>query len=133
MLLRSIVTSILLLNARAVVAQTAAPPPIEYSIKENYTKYEYRMPMRDGKNLFAAVYVPKDQSKSYPFLMERTPYSAGPYGVDFSPRRLGPGPEFTKAGYSGRRKTRRNAICIFTTRASSHGLRQPSPTHSTNT
>ncbi len=99
MLLRSIVTSILLFNALAVVAQTAAPPPVEYSIKENYTKYEYRIPMRDGKNLFAAVYVPKDQSRSYPFLMERTPYSAGPYGVDFTPRRLGPAADFAKAGY----------------------------------
>ena len=99
MMLRSILTSIFLCNALAVVAQTAPPPPVEFSIKENYTKYEYRMPMRDGKKLFAAIYVPKDQSKSYPFLMERTPYSAGPYGVDFTPRRLGPASDFAKAGY----------------------------------
>ena len=84
------------LSFAQTVAPVAAP---EYSVKENYTKYEYRIPMRDGKRLFTAVYAPKDQSKPYPFLMERTPYSAGPYGVDFLPRRLGPSADFTKAGY----------------------------------
>jgi predicted acyl esterase len=28
-------------------------------VKAHYTKYEYRIPMRDGKRLFTAVYVPK--------------------------------------------------------------------------
>ena len=32
-------------------------------VKANYTKYEYRIPMRDGKRLFTAVYVPKDFSE----------------------------------------------------------------------
>ena len=92
MIFRSFAAGLCLVTAATFVnaQQTATVAAVEYSIKENYTKYEYRMPMRDGKNLFAAVYVPKDQSKSYPFLMERTPYSAGPYGVDFTPRRLGP-------------------------------------------
>ncbi|HEY6248188.1 MAG TPA: hypothetical protein VIX17_29910, partial [Pyrinomonadaceae bacterium] len=54
----------------------------ENYVKAHYTKYEYRIPMRDGKRLFTAVYVPKDMSQAYPFLMERTPYSVGPYGVD---------------------------------------------------
>jgi len=79
-------------------AQTPVPPP-EYSFKENYTKYEFRIPMRDGKKLFTAVYTPKDHSKPWPFLMERTPYSVSPYGVDFFPRRLGPSTDFAKAGY----------------------------------
>ena len=35
-------------------------------IKAHYTKYEYRIPMRDGKRLFTAVYVPKDDSQNYP-------------------------------------------------------------------
>ncbi len=99
---RLFVTACLLAISTSAFAQAPAAtptPPAEYNVKENYTKYEYRIPMRDGKKLFAAVYVPKDQSKSYPFLMERTPYSAGPYGVDFPPRRLGPGPDFAKAGY----------------------------------
>lgn len=38
------------------------------------------IPMRDGVKLYTAVYVPKDGSADHPILMERTPYSAGPYG-----------------------------------------------------
>jgi predicted acyl esterase len=46
--------------------------------------------MRDGKRLFTAVYVPKDAAGGpYPFLMDRTPYSVGPYGEDQYPRTLG--------------------------------------------
>ncbi|MBL8514823.1 MAG: X-Pro dipeptidyl-peptidase, partial [Betaproteobacteria bacterium] len=75
----------------------APAAPAEYSIKENYTKYEYRISMRDGVKLFTAVYAPKDHTKTYPFMMERTPYSAGPYGVDFVPTRLGPSRDFPKA------------------------------------
>ena len=50
--------------------------------RSHYTKYDYRIPMRDGIKLFTSVYVPKDRSQTYPFLLERTPYSIGPYGVD---------------------------------------------------
>lgn len=49
-------------------------------VEENYTKREYRIPMRDGIHLHTVVYSPKDQSQKYPLLMQRTPYSAGPYG-----------------------------------------------------
>jgi putative CocE/NonD family hydrolase len=56
--------------------------------------------MRDGKRLFTSVYVPKDAAGGpYPFLMDRTPYSVGPYGEDEYPRQLGPSEEFQKAGY----------------------------------
>ena len=71
----------------------------DFDVKEHYTKYEYRIPMRDGVHLFTAVYVPKDSSHTYPFLIERTPYSVGPYGVDQYRTRLGPSPDFDKAGY----------------------------------
>ena len=54
-------------------------------VKAQYTKYEYRIPMRDGKKLFTAVYVPKDAGQRYPILMTRTPYSVGPYGADQYP------------------------------------------------
>ena len=36
--------------------------------------------MRDGVKLFTIVYTPKDKTEKYPFLMQRTPYSIGPYG-----------------------------------------------------
>src|SRR5262245_11821970 len=69
------------------------------AIKAAYTKYEYRIPMRDGKRLFTAVFVPKDDSKKYPILLARTPYSVSPYGVDRYPNSLGPSDHFSKAGY----------------------------------
>ncbi len=75
------------------------PDAPEYDVKEHYTKYEYRIPMRDGVHLFTAVYVPKDASHSYPFLINRTPYSVGPYGVDNYRTQLGPAFEFDKSGY----------------------------------
>jgi len=71
----------------------------EYDVKQHYTKYEYRIPVRDGVHLFTAVYVPKDSSHTYPFLINRTPYSVGPYGVDQYRKQLGPSPDFDKAGY----------------------------------
>ncbi len=72
--------------------------PAAYDIREHYTKFEYRIPMRDGAKLFTAVYVPKDQSQAWPFLFNRTPYGVGPYGVENYPQRLGP-QELVAAGY----------------------------------
>jgi putative CocE/NonD family hydrolase len=69
------------------------------AIKATYTKYEYRIPMRDGVRLFTAVYVPKDASQKYPILLNRTPYSVGPYGADRYRDNLGPSPLFAKEGY----------------------------------
>ncbi len=43
--------------------------------------------------------MPKDTSQPYPFLIDRTPYSVAPYGVDAYRTRLGPSPDFDKAGY----------------------------------
>ncbi len=75
-----------------------APPKEDY-VKAHYTKYEYRIPMRDGARLFTSVYVPKDTSQRYPILMDRTPYSVAPYGEDQYKKALGPSEEFQKAGY----------------------------------
>ena len=95
----------LLLAALAVCSaalQAQSSDATEF-IKSHYTKYEYRIPMRDGVHLFTAVYVPKtsafEDHGPYPFLMDRTPYSVAPYGEDKYPRRLGPSPEFMRGGY----------------------------------
>jgi putative CocE/NonD family hydrolase len=82
-------------------AQQPAPDaPKEDFVRAHYTKYEFRIPMRDGKRLFTAVYVPKDAAGGpYPFMMDRTPYNVGPYGEDQYPAHLGPSPEFEKGGY----------------------------------
>lgn len=59
-------------------------------LRTHYTKIERQIPMRDGVKLFTAIYMPKDQSQPYPFLMTRTPYSCSPYGEDnFSGRIIG--------------------------------------------
>lgn len=68
-------------------------------VKANYQKYEYKIPMRDGKKLFTSVYVPKDQSKKYPIMMDRTPYSVAPYGTDAYKGSLGPSSLFLHDGF----------------------------------
>lgn len=68
-------------------------------IINNYTKKEYRIPMRDGIHLFTAVYSPKDTSVDYPFMMVRTPYSVRPYGEDQYPSSLGPSMFFARDGF----------------------------------
>jgi putative CocE/NonD family hydrolase len=83
----------------SATAQDAKDAPKEDYVKSHYTKYEYRIPMRDGVKLFTSVYVPKDDSQPYPIMMDRTPYSVAPYGVDQSKKSLGPSDEFEKAGY----------------------------------
>ena len=67
--------------------------------KANYTKYEYRIPMRDGKRLFTAVYVPNDRGRPHPILLQRTPYSIRPYGIDQFPEGLQPFALFDRGGY----------------------------------
>jgi putative CocE/NonD family hydrolase len=57
---------------------------------ENYTKYEHKIPMRDGVKLLTAVYSPKDDSKPYPILLTRTPYSLRPYTDDLYADPKGP-------------------------------------------
>jgi len=62
-------------------------------VRQNYTKLDRQIAMRDGVKLYTTIYVPKDASAAtpYPFFMMRTPYSAGPYGENKYPTR-GPGP-----------------------------------------
>ncbi|MGD0299681.1 MAG: CocE/NonD family hydrolase [Bryobacteraceae bacterium] len=85
-----------------LLAQQPAPDQrkqqLEYT-RAHYTKYDYRIPMRDGVKLFTSVFVPKDTSQSYPFLMQRTPYSVAPYGIDNYRPVLGPSELFTKEGF----------------------------------
>lgn len=61
-------------------------------VKENFTKKEVYIPMRDGVKLFTSIYIPKDISKAkkYPFLMQRTCYSVAPYGETEYKSSLGP-------------------------------------------
>jgi putative CocE/NonD family hydrolase len=92
--------------ATTLEAQRADAAPAKRNLRETYTKYEYRIPTRDGTRLFTTVYVPKDSSRPYPFIMQRTPYSVGVhaegelrYGEDWFPDSIGPSKEFEDAGY----------------------------------
>jgi uncharacterized protein len=68
-------------------------------IKQHYEKLEVQIPMRDGVKLFTSVYVPKDKTRKYPFLMQRTCYSVAPYGKDKYRRNLGPSRFLMREGY----------------------------------
>ena len=90
---------LLILLLMGNLAAQNKPDGQDYDVKEHYTKYEYRIAMRDGVHLFTSVYVPKDSSRSYPFLIDRTPYAITPYGEDQFRKQVGPSPDFDKAGY----------------------------------
>ena len=61
-------------------------------VKANYNKMEYRVPMRDGIHIYTIAYIPKDASETnrYPIMLNRTPYSVGPYGKDKYSGFIGP-------------------------------------------
>jgi putative CocE/NonD family hydrolase len=86
---------LLALAARPATAQTTAATRAQDSlfVRQHYRKVEQLIPMRDGVRLATILYVPHDADAAhpYPFLLERTPYSAGPRGANAYPTR-GPGP-----------------------------------------
>jgi hypothetical protein len=83
----------------AIRGDAEKPSPQAIYIRAHYTKYDYRIPMRDGVKLFTSVYIPKDRTQAYPILLERTPYSIEPYGIDNYPRELGPSDLLAKEGF----------------------------------
>src|ERR1700751_3372037 len=91
--------SLLLLALNSFAQPGQGNSPDAAYVKDNYIKYEYQIPMRDGKKLFTSVYVPKDQTKKYPIMMDRTPYSVAPYGSDKYKGSLGPSSLFLHDGY----------------------------------
>lgn len=82
----------------ATSAEAGEPDRAAY-IREHYSKFEYRIPMRDGSKLFTAVYRPADRSREYPLLMMRTPYGASPYGASRYREKLGPDASFEREGF----------------------------------
>jgi putative CocE/NonD family hydrolase len=82
----------------AASADETEPTRAEY-LRANYTKFEYRIPMRDGVELFTAVYAPNDRTQHYPMLMFRTPYGIHPYGASRYGERLGPSELYERDGF----------------------------------
>jgi putative CocE/NonD family hydrolase len=72
---------------------------IPYDVAANYSKQEVTIEMRDGINLHTTIYSPKDTSKTYPIMMQRTPYSCRPYGEDQFRSKIGPNQYMMKEGY----------------------------------
>jgi putative CocE/NonD family hydrolase len=68
-------------------------------IRKNYKKMEVMIPMRDGVKLYTCIYVPKDDTKSYPIMLDRTPYGCAPYGPDAFKTSLGPSMIFAREGF----------------------------------
>ncbi len=94
----------LVLIAGAVAGLSAGQPPAADTpnpVRAAYTKYEHMVPMRDGVKLFTSVYVPKTCAAPQPLVMQRTPYSVAPYGIDNYRATLGPSEHFVKAGVIG--------------------------------
>jgi uncharacterized protein len=97
-------TLVLLALAISQVGYSQTPPkeevkPLKEFVPANYTKYEYAIPMRDGTKLYTVVYLPKDTTKKYPFIMHRTPYGVGPYSVDNYSDRLSAMEGYIRSGY----------------------------------
>src|SRR5690348_14642041 len=93
--------SFLLVSALTLMAQPSdetTRKQLAYT-RAHYTKYEHKIPMRDGAKLFVAVYAPKDATQMYPILMTRTPYSVAPYGIDNYRLVLGPSEAAEKEGF----------------------------------
>src|ERR1700722_16500005 len=82
----------------AFIVRIAAGQEVEF-VKANYTKYEFMVPMRDGKKLFTSVYVPKDESERWPIVLTRTPHGVSPYGIDVYRGNLGPSSRFARDKY----------------------------------
>ena len=82
----------------ALLLAGAAPLRAQDSawVRAHYVKAEYRVPMRDGKRLFTAVYAPRDTTRRYPILLTRTPYSVAPYGPEVTQK--------TKAAIAAKQK-----------------------------
>ena len=70
----------------------------DYNIRDHYVKQEVDIEMRDGIKLHTTIYSPKDTSKEYPIIMQRTPYSSRPYGEDQFRSKIGPNEFLMKDG-----------------------------------
>ncbi|MGA2865187.1 MAG: CocE/NonD family hydrolase [Verrucomicrobiota bacterium] len=95
-ILRWVLVFLVLAPARVCPAEAKPADATAAWLAEHYTKSEYRIPMRDGVRLFTSVYVPKDDSQTWPILLTRTPYGLKPYGADNYTERSGSFETFAK-------------------------------------
>ncbi|WP_158799749.1 CocE/NonD family hydrolase [Pedobacter sp. L105] len=91
--------AISMLSFGAFAQRSATQKADSAYVRDHYTKMEKMIPMRDGIKLSTIIYIPKDDTKKYPILFDRTPYSAGPYGENEYKLSLGPSMLFAREGY----------------------------------
>jgi len=87
------------LNSCKTTTIVNAKEQIANYVAKNYHKKEVRIVMRDGVKLFTSIYMPKDSTKTYPILLQRTPYSCRPYGKNKFKTKISPNPFMMKEGY----------------------------------
>ena len=114
--MKHLLPALLLLPAPAARAQTLTLPPDTQRVsdaqfrarfvadtvyaRQHYVKTEFRVPMRDGVQLYTVVYAPLDADRvRYPVMLTRTPYSAGPYGPGKYRVRICPNGFMLREGY----------------------------------
>jgi putative CocE/NonD family hydrolase len=100
-MVKHFVLGLLFLLPLSGLAQTRVETPPEHTewVRENYTKHVYRIPMRDGVELYTHVYTPTFIKEKLPFILMRTPYKIGPYNSHEYRKMLGPYPEFDREGF----------------------------------
>lgn len=94
--MKTVILFLLILTSISTNAQVAD----SLWIRNNYSKKEVYITMRDGVRLFTSVYIPNSTKETHPILIKRTPYSCRPYGKDKFPEFwLNYKKEYFKEGY----------------------------------
>ncbi|WP_036156310.1 CocE/NonD family hydrolase [Maribacter forsetii] len=88
-----------IVSCRKTAPKVAEAEVSETYVEENYTKKEVDITMRDGIKLHTTIYSPKDTSKEYPIIMQRTPYSSQPYGEGNFKSKIAPNIHMMQDGY----------------------------------
>ncbi|MEX0312863.1 MAG: CocE/NonD family hydrolase [Allomuricauda sp.] len=90
------IMALVVLSCKKTVKKEVQPE--DTYVADNYHKQEVDIEMRDGVKLHTTIYSPKDTSKEYPILMQRTPYSSRPYGEGNFRNKIGPNVHLMKEG-----------------------------------
>ncbi|WP_310570571.1 CocE/NonD family hydrolase [Gemmatimonas sp.] len=79
----------------------AAPVADSTYARAHYVKRVMLAPMRDGARLMTVAYVPRDASptRRYPIVLQRTPFSVGPYDSTTITSTLAPDAFMLRDGY----------------------------------
>jgi putative CocE/NonD family hydrolase len=92
------VLAALAISCGKTTKKTETAEVVDTYVQDNYTKKEVDIKMRDGITLHTTIYSPKDTSKEYPMIMQRTPYSSRPYGENEFRKQIGPNINLMKEG-----------------------------------